>query len=239
MSTVPWELTDEMFLDEEESASLCAYLRQRIDSVDEASRPAAVVDRIIIETLLFSGLRNSEFCRLRVVDTIVGLGESAVRVEGTRQQDRTVYVPSELSESIRCYVKQIRPLCLPEGMSPRDQSQPLILNERGNPYDRTALYRRVVRILSGAGLEERASVQLLRHSYGYLAYKRTGGNLLFVQQQLGHAHPMVTAVYAQFVDHPAQDLAELVGGATRVVVTRQADSLPNPSATNIEKGRTK
>lgn len=237
MAAAPWELTDEMFLDEEESASLCAYLRQRIDSADEATRPAAVVDRIIIETLLFSGLRNSEFCRLRVADTIVGLGESVVRVEGTRQQDRTVYVPSELSESIRDYVTHVRPLCLPERMSPRDQTQPLILNERGNPYDRTALYRRVVRILSGAKLEERASVQLLRHSYGYLAYKRTGGNLLFVQQQLGHAHPMVTAVYAQFVEHPPKDLAELVGGARRVTVTRRADSVSQPSTR--KKGRTK
>ena len=237
MPATPWELTDEMFLDEEETASLCLYLRERINSADEASRSAAVVDRIVIETLLFSGLRNSEFCRLRVADTIVGLAESALRVEGTRQQDRMVYVPSELSDSIRDYVKRVRPFCLPEGMNPRDQSQPLILNERGNPYDRTALYRRVVRILSGANLEERASVQLLRHSYGYLAYKRTGGNLLFVQQQLGHAHPMVTAVYAQFVEHPPRDLAELVGGPTRVMATRPVDSVSIQS--NKQKGRTK
>ena len=59
-----------------------------------------------------------------------------------------------------------------------------------------------------AGLGERASVQLLRHTYGYLAYKRTGGSLLFVQRQLGHAHPMVTAIYAQFVDESPTALAE-------------------------------
>ena len=80
------------------------------------------------------------------------------------------------------------------------------------PYDRTSLYRRVVRILTSAGLGDRASVQLLRHTYGYLAYKRTHGNLLFVQQQLGHAHPMVTAIYAQFVKFSYSDLADNVGG---------------------------
>ncbi|NLE37997.1 MAG: site-specific integrase, partial [Pirellulaceae bacterium] len=54
------------------------------------------------------------------------------------------------------------------------------------------------------------SVQLLRHTYGYLAYARSRGNLLFVQRQLGHAHPMVTAIYAQFVEESYQPLAEQV-----------------------------
>ncbi|MFQ5503069.1 MAG: hypothetical protein ACE5EQ_12370, partial [Phycisphaerae bacterium] len=56
----------------------------------------------------------------------------------------------------------------------------------------------------------RASVQLLRHTYGYLAYLQTGGNLLFVQRQLGHAHPMITAIYAQFVEEDYSDLANRV-----------------------------
>ena len=91
---------------------------------------------------------------------------------------------------------------------------PLVLNERGKPYERTGLYRRVVRILTEAGLGSRASVQLLRHTYGYLAYKRSGGNLLFVQRQLGHAHPLVTSIYAQFVDEPYARLADAVGGSS-------------------------
>ncbi len=76
--------------------------------------------------------------------------------------------------------------------------------------ERTGLYRRVVRILTTAGLGDRASVQLLRHTYGYLAYKRSGGNLLFVQRQLGHAHPMVTSIYAQFVEESYEAIAEMV-----------------------------
>ena len=84
------------------------------------------------------------------------------------------------------------------------------MDGRGNAYDRTALYRRVVRILTAHGLRDRASVQLLRHSYGYLAYLGTGGNLLFVQKQLGHAHPMVTAIYADFVTFDEAALADRV-----------------------------
>ncbi len=211
--TVPWEITEQMFLSEDEVATLQHQLLQQEKDIDESRQTSRYVDRLIVELLLNSGLRNSEICHLRVVDTIVGHGESSLKVVGTAKEDRTVYVSKGTSELIQHYVSTIRPQCLPAGADPNDLQQPLILNERGKGYDRTALYRRVVRILTEAGLAERASVQLLRHTYGFLAYKRTGGNLLFVQKQLGHAHPMVTAVYARFVDHPASDLAELVGGA--------------------------
>jgi site-specific recombinase XerD len=110
------------------------------------------------------------------------------------------------------YVENVRPGLLPEDLDPEDRTQPLVFNERRRPFERTGLYRRVVRILTGAGLGDRASVQLLRHTYGYLAYLRTGGNLLFVQRQLGHAHPRITSVYAQLVEESYAEMAERVAG---------------------------
>src|SRR4029077_5462721 len=103
-----------------------------------------------------------------------------------------------------------RPKLCSGSIDPTDLTLPLILNERGRPYERTGLYRRVVRIFPAAGVGDRASVQLLRHTYGYLAYLRTGGNLLFVQRQLGHAHPVVTSIYAQFVKEEYAALADSI-----------------------------
>jgi site-specific recombinase XerD len=208
----PWKLTREMFLSTVEVERLFAGLQQQVDRApldDWGPR----VDQLLIEGLVLSGLRNSELCRLTLADTCVGLGQPAFRVSGTPREDRIVWLPQSLDQRVRDYVDQIRPrLERPrrEPGSPIPSAAPLLLNERGRPYERTALYRRVVRILSGAGLADRASVQLLRHTYGYLAYLRTGGNLLFVQRQLGHAHPMVTAVYAEFVDWPGPELANRV-----------------------------
>ena len=207
-----WELTRDSFLSEQEVAELLTFLEQREQDATGIAVAQAATDRIIVETLLYSGLRNTEFCRLRVVDTIVGKKTATVQVSGTPNQDRTVYIPESLATLHRRYVRDFRPRMLPDDLSPKDHSQPLIFNERRKPYERTALYRRVVRILTEAGLGARASVQLLRHTYGYLAYLRTGGNLLFVQKQLGHAHPMVTVIYAQFVDHPYGELANQVAG---------------------------
>jgi site-specific recombinase XerD len=207
MIKLPWQITRQMFLSEDEIDGLLGHLSRQ---VRRAGRDSVTphVDEVIIRSLLFSGLRNSEFCGLMLANTVVGTGESVFLVGGTPREDRTVYVPAELSGLVRRFVAEIRPKCLPTDVSPNDLSMPLVLNERGRPYERTGLYRRVVRILSEAGLKERASVQLLRHTYGYLAYKRSHGNLLFAQRQLGHAHPSVTSIYAQFVDESYADLAD-------------------------------
>lgn len=212
MTREPWQITREMFLAEEEVDVLVGHLAARVREAPGEIAPR--VDELIVLSLLFSGLRNSEFCRLTLADTVIGTGESAFLVRGTPREDRTVFVPRELSRLVRRFVAEVRPQCLVAGQSPQDLDLPLVLNERGRPYERTGLYRRVVKVLTEAGLGARASVQLLRHTYGYLAYKRSGGNLLFVQRQLGHAHPGVTSIYAQFVDEPYSKLADAVGGAS-------------------------
>ena len=107
--TAPWEVTEEMFLTEDEVAALQVCLRQCEESADVGTKVSATVDRLIVEILLFSGLRNSELCRLRAVDTIVGHGESALKVTGTPKQDRTVYVPQSISDLITRFVADVRP----------------------------------------------------------------------------------------------------------------------------------
>jgi site-specific recombinase XerD len=166
---------------------------------------------MIVELLLFSGLRTSEFCRLLVADTSVVTGAAALEVRGKPGTARSVWLPAAVDRLIRAYVRQTRPAFLPTGVAAEDPGHALVFNEHRRPYERTGLYRRVVRVLAAAGLGERASVQLLRHTYGYLAYKRSGGNLLFVQRQLGHAHPMITSIYAQFVNESYGDIADRIG----------------------------
>jgi integrase len=211
----PWEITREMFLSEEEIEHLLAYVRRPPERPGKRPLALARRDRLIIESLLWSGLRNSELCRLRIGDTVVGCGESVYQVRDTPRQDRTVYVPQALSILVQAYVHVHRGVLAGSEASGDSGKQPLLLNDRGRPFDRTSLYRRVVRILEAVGLGDRSSVQLLRHTYGYLAYKRSGGNLLFVQRQMGHAHPMVTSVYAQFVEESYAEIANRVARAAR------------------------
>jgi integrase/recombinase XerD len=214
MPRTPWEITPNMFLSVDESDALLTFVRHRAERAVGRDATTALLDRVIVEGLLFSGLRCSEFCRLTLRDVNLGNPEPAFTVRGPGRERRTVHISSHLSKLIQTYVRQARAVFLPEDVKATDGSKAFFFNEHHRPFERTGLYRRVVRILTEAGLGDRASVQLLRHTYGYLAYLRTGGNLLFVQRQLGHAHPMITSVYARFVEHSYSDMAERVAGGT-------------------------
>jgi len=235
LPSTPWEINESMFLSEAEVDNLLRYLRDVERESPPSERNRRMIDRLIIEILVFSGIQNSELCRLKVDDTEAGHGQPYLRIDSTSPEARYVYLPNALSREISNYVYGSRSEMIQD--RERDETaQVLIVNERGRPYDRTALYRRVVRILSAAGLGDRASVQLLRHTYGFLAYKRSQGNLLFVQQQLGHAHPMVTAVYAQFVQFSYAKLADATATTTPPAVDEIVPST-NPSSSQKRKSR--
>ena len=215
MLRLPWEITREMFLSEKEVDRLLSHLDERVSKATHGDLVAAETDRVIVVTLLFSGIRTTEFCSLLVSDFVTTSKESSLIVRGRTKAGRTVFLPGRVAQLVRRYIAETRPAFLPDEISRRDTKQALVFNEHRRPYERTALYRRVVRILTEAGLGARASVQLLRHTYGYLAYLKTGGNLLFVQRQLGHAHPMITSIYAQFVDESYADLADMLGSKAK------------------------
>lgn len=206
MVRAPWTPTRNMFLTVDEADRLLAFVRRRDAEAPEPDKTARFVDRVIIESLLMSGLRCSEFCRLQLADAPPRTAALAFEVRGGEESRRTVLLPRSIVDLLTGYVRDVRPALAERGCTA------LIVNERGRPYERTGLYRRVVAILTAAGLAAKAKVQLLRHTYGYLAYLRTGGNLLFVQRQLGHAHPMITSVYAQFVEEDYAALADRVAG---------------------------
>ena len=151
MANEPWILTRQMFLAEAEVDRLLGHLGVQFADARDDARDAAFADELIIQSLLYSGLRNSEFCQLRMVDTVIGIGKSVFEVRGTPRQDRTVFVPQSLSALVRRYVGEVRPKPAESKGSRLDRNQPLILNEHGRPYERTGLYRRVVRILTEAG----------------------------------------------------------------------------------------
>lgn len=221
MKTDIWDVTRDMVLDEAEADRLLANVEQQVLAALPARRIAATVDRVIVDLLLHTGMRCSEFCALERRDwTDAATGDARqLVVAGRSANPRHVWLPRGTAARLLAYLQDTRPQQLREAQDAPDA--PLVPNERGRRYERTALYRRVVRILTAAGFGARASVQLLRHTYGYLAYRRTGGNLLFVQRQLGHAHPMITAVYARLVD---EDYAALADAAAPCGVRDQAEN---------------
>ena len=82
MARLPWEITREMFLSDEEVKLLLSHVSNRVArKTSLREKDSAELDRVIIFSLLYSGLRTSEFCRLKVADTVVGLSESVFQVQ--------------------------------------------------------------------------------------------------------------------------------------------------------------
>src|SRR5260370_10610720 len=123
MIQLPWQVTRQMFLSEDEVDRLLGHLSQMAQRA-ESGEITEYVDEVIVQSLLFSGLRNSEFCRLTLADTFMGTRKSVFQVLGTPREDRDVVIPRTLNDLVRRFVAEIRPNCLREGESPRDLALP-------------------------------------------------------------------------------------------------------------------
>src|SRR5262245_16520161 len=99
----PWTITRRMFLSTAEVDALLAHVARRAGPAAPDGH-AAAVDRVIIESLLFSGLRNSKFCRLTLADVTAAPGGFAFQVRGTPREDRTVFIPERLAGLVREYI---------------------------------------------------------------------------------------------------------------------------------------
>ena len=210
MIKLPWQITRQMFLSEDEIDGLLQHLSRQVRRA-ECDSVGPHVDEVIIRSLLFSGLRNSEFCGLTLANTIVGTGESVFLVRGTPREDRTVYVPAELSGLIRRFVAEVRPHCLPQLLRPTiSPCLSFSMNAVGVTNALWGFTAASCESCPRPGSSERARVQLLRHTYGYLAYcKRSHGNLPSARSGSPSTHtPSVTSIYAQFVDESYADLAD-------------------------------
>ena len=106
-----WDITREMFLSLEETERMLRYLDRAVQTADAATRATASTDRVLSAGLLFSGLRNSECCGLRLGDTGVVTGRSSLVVGTTPRQDREVVIPAPVNQLIAQYCRDVRPNC--------------------------------------------------------------------------------------------------------------------------------
>ncbi len=96
----------------------------------------------------------TEFCHLTLGDTIVGQAESVFVISGLRGRDRTVYLPREVSAAGRTICHRG-----PSGSASQACRPGRSFGNSSTGSERTrwstGLYRRVVRVLTAAGLAAR------------------------------------------------------------------------------------
>jgi site-specific recombinase XerD len=163
-------------------------LRKHLDQAKARGGCRAAVSGMIIDLLLNSGLRAAELSALQMRDLPHCHGKLIVDVrEGKGCVRRFVQISSVLAKRIERFVRRYR-----KGAKPRS---PLFVSEQGSKLSYHCLHSRI-RIVGRAAGIGRLTPHMLRHTYGTHWYGETK-DLFGLQDQLGHADPRTTHIYAK------------------------------------------
>ncbi|MBE7019422.1 MAG: site-specific tyrosine recombinase XerD [Ruminococcaceae bacterium] len=145
-------------------------------------------DCAMLETLYATGLKTSEFLKLRVDD--VHLKEGYLTVE---EDGHTRYVPLYRGavSAIRIYLRQSR-----KYLTLAHTNDYLFLNLKGEPFSRQGLWKFLKEYGKKANISKEITPHLIRKSMA-LHLMENGADLEMVQELLGHKNIALTKSYVK------------------------------------------
>lgn len=150
-------------------------------------------EKAIIAILAYSGIRNKEFCQLRVRD--IDFDNGFIKIfSGKGNRDRIAYISRNCIRAISDYLRDY----------PREDDNFLTTTlVKHNRYAGGDL-RKVVKVVAKrAKIKKRAYPHLLRHSLAVNLLSR-GSNIMTIQQVLGHQSLESTLIYAHSMPQKVQ-----------------------------------
>lgn len=153
--------------------------------------------RVCLFTIYSCGLRLLEGCQLKVSD--IDSARMVLHVEqGKGSKDRYVPLPERTLDELRNYWKTHRnPVWLFPAAGRGGKHDEFATAERPTPYSNVQTAFKTA--LKKSGVNKRASVRTLRHSYATHLVEQ-GVNLRLIQEYLGHNSPKTTAIYAHLTE---------------------------------------
>jgi len=162
------------------------------------------VYRACLTTIYACGLRLLEGARLQVPD--VDSGRMLLHIHGKSKKDRYVPLPEPTLQLLRAHWRTHRsPLWL--FPAPTRHGLAHSLAHDGGPVTRSSLQSAFRAALKRSGLNKRAHVHSLRHSYATHLLE-AGFNLRVIQDHLGHRSPSTTAIYTHLTREVRASLTE-------------------------------
>ena len=180
-------LSPDKYLSDDQLRKLRQHVKDDADLARARGSHRNVINEIIVELLVNTGLRAMELCNLNISDLPVSHGKDGIWVRnGKGNVTRTVDIPEQLKKRLARYVRLYRKRAKPDS--------PVFLSEQKNRIKYQGLYTRIKRVGERAGIE--LYPHMLRHTYLTRLYN-VEHDLRFVQDQAGHASPETTAIYAK------------------------------------------
>lgn len=162
---------------------------ERLLAQPDASTPAGVRDRAMLELLYATGIRVSELVNLRLEDVNLEMGY--VRCFGKGGRERIIPLGRMARRAVREYLTHARPRLL---TSPGERT--LFLNHQGTRMTRQGFWKIVKKYARQAGIDKNITPHTLRHSFATHLLEN-GADLRSVQEMLGHVDISTTQIYTQ------------------------------------------
>lgn len=154
-----------------------------------------VRDRLIVDMLYSTGMRESELIGLRDAD--VSTHRCELKVTGKRNKERIIPFGEELLTMIQLYTTlRDRDVCNTGGR--------FFVRESGEPLYRMLVYKVVREAFDGNTGAKRRSPHVLRHSFA-TDMLNNGAELTAVQQLLGHSSLATTQIYTHLSSRDIKD----------------------------------
>ena len=169
--------------------------------------------RLIISLLYSCGLRRGEIISLQCTD--LNLERATIHIrQGKWGKDRMLPLPQSLLPLLREYVHFFQPKTyLFEG-----QTTP--------QYSATSIANIVARAAKNAGISQRITPHMLRHSYATHLLEK-GVDLRYIQELLGHSSIDTTTVYTHVAKNTTLSIESPLDSAVRDQLAQKVDSPPN------------
>jgi len=181
-------LPPDKYLSDTQLKRLRQYVKDMADLARQRGSARAIVDELIVELLVNTGLRASELCDLNIGDLPVTHGKDSIWIrDGKGKVTRTVDIPDSLRKRFERFVLLYR-----KGAKSKD---PLLVSSKGGRMIYRTIYEKIKKLGKKSGIGK-LHPHMLRHTYLTRLYN-VEHDLRFVQDQAGHASPTTTAIYAK------------------------------------------
>lgn len=160
-------------------------------------RPTAARDKAIVLTLIDTGVRVSELCRLSISECDLKIGEIVIRPigSGIKSRSRAIPLGAASRKAIAVYLAHF----------PAENKDPLFRLDDGKGMNRHNVRQMLAEASERAGIRH-IHPHLLRHLYG-VQFLRNGGSPYDLMRLMGHTSMEQTRKYIQ--------LAEIDNGMAR------------------------
>jgi len=171
--------------------------RALLDTISKSNDPLAGRDFAIASLFLGTGIRLSSLAGLRAAD--INFKEGTIHITSKGGRTETVFINGALQRILSKHIRS-------HGI---DGASSVFQTSGGKRLCARQIQYRISEWINKAGIEHRASVHTLRHTFATRLYEKTG-DLRLVQRALGHRQVTTTEIYTRVSDRSLREAVRLI-----------------------------